>query len=305
MVQPFRCIGKVRFAVIGKGWLCDCEATLRRAIKRKVILRFELCVQWQDHRHGLLCAEIPDPDGGLPRRHLAATAQKGAATETEGCGVERRHAGDATDPHRHNATNGGLVLVRSRSSSVERRLALERAREEREAEKNREEEERRKRQQEAERRIIEEETARRIEETIRKRVEEALASEDVKKEMEERLRRGRERLLQEVEEILEKERQAALEEAKRKEEEERRRLEELENMLNENQKKVEEAQKRAAEERRRQEEERFKELENLQKQREEEAKRKQQEEELIKIEQMKILGKKNARPKVAFGFGFK
>lgn len=88
-------------------------------------------------------------------------------------------------------------------------------------------------------------------------------------------------------------------------EEKKREKEQLEQMLEENRRKIEEAQRRAAEEQARKEEERYRELEALQRQKEEALRRKKLEEDQNRTEQMKILGKKNTRPKLSFALGFK
>lgn len=76
-------------------------------------------------------------------------------------------------------------------------------------------------------------------------------------------------------------------------------------MLEDNRRKIEESQRRAAEEQARKEEERYRELENLQRHKEEQMRRKKKEEEQSRNEQMKILGKKNTRPKLSFALGSK
>ncbi|CAM6000951.1 unnamed protein product [Sphagnum balticum] len=53
-------------------------------------------------------------------------------------------------------------------------------------------------QQEAELKLIEEGTARRVEEAIRKKVNEALNSEEVKKEIEAKIKEGRNKLFDEI-----------------------------------------------------------------------------------------------------------
>lgn len=73
------------------------------------------------------------------------------------------------------------------------------------------------RQQEAELKQLEEETARRIEEAIRKNVEERLASDEVKLDIERRIEEGRKKLFEDVKDQLDKEKEAALVEARRKE----------------------------------------------------------------------------------------
>ncbi len=84
-----------------------------------------------------------------------------------------------------------------------------------------------------------------------------------------------------------------------------REKEELERMLEENRRKIEEAQRRAAEEQAKNEEKRYRELEALQRQKEEFQRRRKLEDEQGRAEQMKILGKKNTRPKLSFAFGSK
>lgn len=73
------------------------------------------------------------------------------------------------------------------------------------------------RQQEAELKQLEEETARRLEEAIRKNVEERLASDEVKLEIERRIEEGRKKLFEDVKAQLDMEKEAALVEARRKE----------------------------------------------------------------------------------------
>lgn len=72
-------------------------------------------------------------------------------------------------------------------------------------------------QHEAELKQLEEETARRLEEEIRKRVEEKLGSEEVKLEIELRIKGGQKNLFDDVEAQLKKEKEAALIEARQKE----------------------------------------------------------------------------------------
>lgn len=72
-------------------------------------------------------------------------------------------------------------------------------------------------QHEAELKQLEEETARRLEEEIRKRVEEKLGSEEVKLEIELRIKGGQKKLFDDVEAQLKKEKEAALIEARQKE----------------------------------------------------------------------------------------
>jgi arginine/glutamate-rich protein 1 len=103
-------------------------------------------------------------------------------------------------------------------------------------------------QQDAELKLIEEETARRVEEAIRKKVNEALNSEEVKKEIEVKIKEGRNKLFDEIAQQLAREKEDALAEARRKEEQAQREKEELGRMLEENRQKIEEAQRRAAEE---------------------------------------------------------
>jgi arginine/glutamate-rich protein 1 len=161
------------------------------------------------------------------------------------------------------------------------------------------------RQQEAETKVIEAESAKRVEEAIRKKVHDALHSEDFKKEMELKIQEGRKKIIDDIAAQLEREKEEALAEARRKEEEKKKEKEQLEQMLEENRRKIEEAQRRAAEEQARKEEERYRELEALQRQKEETLRRKRLEEEQGRAEQMKILGKKNTRPKLSFALGFK
>jgi hypothetical protein len=71
------------------------------------------------------------------------------------------------------------------------------------------------RQQEAELKLIEEETARRVEEAIRKKVNEALNSEEVKKEIEAKVQEGRNKLFHEIAQQLAREKEDALAEARR------------------------------------------------------------------------------------------
>lgn len=65
--------------------------------------------------------------------------------------------------------------------------------------------------------ILEEETAKRIEEAIRAKVDEKLASDEVKLEIERRVEEGQKKLFADVEAQLEREKQAALTEARQKE----------------------------------------------------------------------------------------
>ena len=159
------------------------------------------------------------------------------------------------------------------------------------------------RQTEAENALIEEETARRIEEAIRVRVEEELNSPLVKVAIAANISEGRLRIAEEVEAQLVAEKEALLGEAKRAQVEDRRKQEDLNAMLEDNQRKVEEAQRKEAEAREREEEQRFRELEAQQKPKEEALRKKRLEEEQVKLDQMKVLGKKNARPKLSFSFG--
>jgi arginine/glutamate-rich protein 1 len=161
------------------------------------------------------------------------------------------------------------------------------------------------RQQEAELKLIEEETARRVEEAIRKKVNEALNSEEVKKEIEAKVQEGRNKLFDEIAQQLAREKEDALAEARRQEEQAQREKEQLERMLEENQLKIEEAQRRAAEEQSKNEEKRYKELEALQRQKDEIQRRRKLEDEQGRAEQMKVLGKKNTRPKLSFALGSK
>ncbi|KAK4405047.1 hypothetical protein Sango_0511200 [Sesamum angolense] len=170
-------------------------------------------------------------------------------------------------------------------------------------------EERKRRQQEAELKLIEEETARRVAEAIQKKVQEGLNSEEIKLEIDKRLKEGRKKLVAEVAAQLEKEKEAALVEANRKEasicflfwvflliiessqqskcmlkvvqEQAQRGKEELERRLEEN-----------------------RELEELQRQKEEALRRKKQQEEEERANQMKLLGKNKSRPKLSFSLGF-
>jgi arginine/glutamate-rich protein 1 len=73
------------------------------------------------------------------------------------------------------------------------------------------------RQQEAELKLIEEETARRVEEAIRKKVNEALNSEEVKNEIEAKVQEGRNKLFDEIAQQLAREKEDALAEARRQE----------------------------------------------------------------------------------------
>ncbi|KAG5548675.1 hypothetical protein RHGRI_014128 [Rhododendron griersonianum] len=170
------------------------------------------------------------------------------------------------------------------------------------------------RQQEAELELIEEETAKRVEEAIRKKVEESLNSEEIKLELQRRLEEGRRKLLDVVAVQLEKEKESAVIEARKREasihykikkERAKKDKEELERMIEENRRKVEEAQRREALEQQRREEERYRELEERQKQKEEAMRRKKQQEEEERANQIKLLGKNKARPKVSFAIGSK
>ena len=159
------------------------------------------------------------------------------------------------------------------------------------------------RQNEAEIALIEEETARRIEEAIRVRVEEELNSPLVKAVIAAKISEGRQRIAEEVKAQLVAEKEALLTEARCAEEEDQRKQEELNAMLEENQRIVEEAQRKEAEAREQEEEHRFRELEAQQKLKEEAMRKKRLEEEQVKLDQMKVLGKKNARPKLSFSLG--
>ena len=80
---------------------------------------------------------------------------------------------------------------------------------------------------------------------------------------------------------------------------------ELERMLEENRRKVEEAQRREALEQQRREEESYRELEELQRQKEEAMRMKKKQEEEERANQIKLLGKNKARPKVSFALSLK
>lgn len=73
------------------------------------------------------------------------------------------------------------------------------------------------RQQEAETKIIEEESAKRVEEAIRKKVHDALHSEEFKKEVELKIQEGRKKIIDDIAAQLEREKEEALAEARRKE----------------------------------------------------------------------------------------
>lgn len=146
--------------------------------------------------------------------------------------------------------------------------------------------------------ILEEETTKRIEEAIRIKVEERLASDEVKLEIERRIVDGRKKLFDDVEAQLEKEKESALIEARQKEEQARKEREELDKMLEENRRRVEEAQRREALELQHKEEERYRELEMIQRQKEEAARRRKLEEEEEHANQMNLLSKNKSRPKV-------
>ncbi|CAM6093839.1 unnamed protein product [Calypogeia fissa] len=193
------------------------------------------------------------------------------------------------------------LIHKSRSPSLlslERKRAVDRGREQ-------EEEVKKKRQQEAELKLIEEETARRVEGAIRAMVQEALVSDDLKREVELKVEEGRKKILEDIANQLQQEKQAALAAARKKEEKIQKEKEELEKMLDDNRRKIEESQRRAAEEQARKEEERYRELETLQRHKEEQLRRRKLEEEQSRNEQMKILGKKNTRPKLSFALGSK
>lgn len=65
--------------------------------------------------------------------------------------------------------------------------------------------------------MLKEETTKRVEESIRKKVEESLSSEDIKLEINRKLEEGRRTVIEEVTAQLEKEKEAALIEARGKE----------------------------------------------------------------------------------------
>lgn len=73
------------------------------------------------------------------------------------------------------------------------------------------------RQHEAELKLLEEETARRLEEAIQKNIEERMNSEEVKVEIERRIKEGRQKLFDDVMARIEKEKEAAFTEARLKE----------------------------------------------------------------------------------------
>lgn len=155
--------------------------------------------------------------------------------------------------------------------------------------------EKKKQHKEVELKLLEEETAMRVEEAIRKRVEEALDSEEVKLKIIKKFEDGKKRLFENVIKQLELEKAAALDEARKKEEQARREREELDRMLEENRRKIEEAQRKAALEQKREEEERFREQEAF-RQKEEAIRRKKVDDDLLTL---------GARPEVAFPLGFK
>ncbi|KAI8555144.1 hypothetical protein RHMOL_Rhmol05G0151600 [Rhododendron molle] len=242
----------------------------------------------------------------------------------------RRRKSRSPTPRRHKRQRTSLSPIAKSDSpssgSIERKNA---------SEKLRKEEEKKRRQQEAELELIEEETAKRVEEAIRKKVEESLNSEEIKLELQRRLEEGRRKLLDMVAVQLEKEKESAVIEARKREanylviiwknlfkglyrwgfkihymhallkERARKDKEELERMIEENRRKVEEAQRREALEQQRREEERYRELEERQKQKEEAMRRKKQQEEEERANQIKLLGKNKARPKVSFAIGSK
>lgn len=218
---------------------------------------------------------------------------------------ERRHRSRSTSPRRrvhkkHRSRSVSRSPIRkSRSPSLglaERKRVLEKAQQE---------EERKRRQKEAELKLLEEETARRIEEAIKKRVEEALNSAEVKLEIQICLEDGRKKMLQDVAVQLKWEKQDNVSQAKLKEEEARKQKEELDRMVEEKKSKIEQEQLRAILEQQQKEEERYRELEALQQQKEEAIRRQKLEEEQQRAEQMKLLGKNKARPKLSFALGFK
>ncbi|KAK8967215.1 hypothetical protein KSP40_PGU013567 [Platanthera guangdongensis] len=88
-------------------------------------------------------------------------------------------------------------------------------------------------------------------------------------------------------------------------EQERREREELDKLLEQNRLRVEEARRREALEQQEKELERYQELELLQRQKEEAMRRKKLEEEAERANQMKLLGKNRARPKLSFAIGLK
>jgi arginine/glutamate-rich protein 1 len=129
------------------------------------------------------------------------------------CTLCTRHRSRSRSPRRRRHSPSLSPDRRSRSSSfisLERKRVLGKAREEEELEKKRW-------QQEAELKLIEEETARRVEEAIRKKVNEALNSEEVKKEIEVKIKEGRNKLFDEIAQQLAREKEDALAEARRKE----------------------------------------------------------------------------------------
>ena len=75
----------------------------------------------------------------------------------------------------------------------------------------------RRRQHEAELKLIEEESSKRIELAIEKLVQEALDSEELRKEVERRLQEGRKKVSEDVLTQMEKEREEAALESQRKE----------------------------------------------------------------------------------------
>jgi arginine/glutamate-rich protein 1 len=75
----------------------------------------------------------------------------------------------------------------------------------------------RRRQHEAELKLIEEEASKRIELAIEKMVQEALDSEELRKEVERRLQEGRKKVSEDVMAQMEKEREEAALESQRKE----------------------------------------------------------------------------------------
>ncbi|CAI0387476.1 unnamed protein product [Linum tenue] len=158
-------------------------------------------------------------------------------------------------------------------------------------------------QHEAEVKLVVEETAKRLEEAIQRKVEESLASEEIKQYLQRHLNEGRKALIDEVAAQLKKEKEAVATETKQIEERAHKEKEMQERIVEAKERKVEEALRKEALEQMRREEERYRELEELQRQKEEAMRRKKQQEEEERSKQIKLLGKNKSRPKLSFAIG--
>ncbi|CAL1357467.1 unnamed protein product [Linum trigynum] len=166
-----------------------------------------------------------------------------------------------------------------------------------------EDEERKRQQHEAEVKLVVEETAKRLEEAIQRKVEESLASEEIKQYLQRHLNEGRKALMDEVAAQLKKEKEAVATETRQIEERAHKEKEMQERIVEAKERKVEEALRKEALEQMRREEERYRELEELQRQKEEAMRRKKQQEEEERSKQIKLLGKNKSRPKLSFAIG--